>query len=49
MKIDNLTIANVRGRLKMNKFHFGPRFFCDFQIFFLMLAVLGAAGAAARR
>jgi hypothetical protein len=34
MKIDNLTIANVRGRLKMNKFHFGPRSFCDFRNFF---------------
>jgi hypothetical protein len=40
MKIDNLTIANVRGRLKMNKFHFGPRSSWDFWNFFFVLARL---------
>jgi len=34
MKIDKLTIANVRGRLKMNKFHFEARSFRDFPKFF---------------
>jgi hypothetical protein len=33
MKIDKLTIANVRGRLKMKKFYFGPRLFVISEIF----------------
>jgi hypothetical protein len=36
--VDNLTIANVRGGLKMNKLHFGARSFRDLRNFFLSLA-----------